>query len=151
MQMNNILTYEEEQLLQSVIDEQMLTDKRMIPQNTESILVDSISSRFSSADWYNNVKSKEVLNGFDEIKKNSENYVTEIEYNEDFRNIKVIADREKLPEGSISMLDDTVLKIISQAMAYQIYTVEGQKLKITIICSDNEEVVFQSDFPIVIE
>ena len=49
------------------------------------------------------------------------------------------------------MLDDTVLKIISQAMAYQIYTVEGQKLKITIICSDNEEVVFQSDFPIVIE
>lgn len=97
------------------------------------------------------VKSKEVLNGFDEIKKNSENYVTEIEYNEDFRNIKVIADREKLPEGSISMLDDTVLKIISQAMAYQIYTVEGQKLKITIICSGNEEVVFQSDFPIVIE
>lgn len=97
------------------------------------------------------VKSKEVLNGFDEIKKNSENYVTEIEYNEDFRNIKVIADREKLPEGSISIFDDTVLKIISQAMAYQIYTVEGQKLKITVICSDNDEVVFQSDFPIVIE
>ncbi|MBR3788635.1 MAG: hypothetical protein IKJ86_01460, partial [Clostridia bacterium] len=75
----------------------------------------------------------------------------EIEYNEDFRNIKVIADREKLPEGSISIFDDTVLKIISQAMAYQIYTVEGQKLKIIVICSDNDEVVFQSDFPIVIE
>lgn len=97
------------------------------------------------------VKSKEVLNGFEEIKSNAENYVTEIEYDDDFRNIKVTADREKLPEGSISILDNTVLKIISYAMAYQIYTVDGQKLKITVICSDNEEVVFQSDFPIVIE
>ena len=97
------------------------------------------------------VKSKEVLDGFQKIKENEKNYVTEIEYNEDFRNIKVIADREKLPETSISLLDDTVLDIISYAMVYQIYTVEGQKLKITVICSDNEEVVFQSDFPIVIE
>ena len=97
------------------------------------------------------VKSKEVLDGFQKIKENEKNYVTEIEYNEDFRNIKVIADRENIPETSISLLDDTVLDIISYAMVYQIYTVEGQKLKITVICSDNEEVVFQSDFPIVIE
>lgn len=97
------------------------------------------------------VKSKEVLNGFDEIKKDTENYVTEIEYDEDFRNIKVTADRTKIPDGSISLFDDTVLKIISQAMAYQIYTVEGQKLKITVICSDNEEVVFESEFPIIVE
>jgi hypothetical protein len=97
------------------------------------------------------VKSKEVLNGFDEIKKNSENYVTEIEYNEDFRNIKVIADREKLPEGSISMLDDTVLKIISQAMAYQIYTVEGQRVNITVINSESEEVLKTVSYPVVIQ
>ncbi len=97
------------------------------------------------------VKSKEVLNGFDEIKNNTENYVTDIEYDDDFRNIKVIADREKIPEGSINFLNDTVIKVISHAMAYQIYTVDGQKLKITVICSDNEEVVFESEFPIVIE
>ncbi len=97
------------------------------------------------------VKSKEVLSGFEEIKENTENYVTEIEYDEDFRNINVTADREKIPDGSISLFDNTVLNIISEAMAYQIYTVEGQKLKITVICSDNDEVVFQSDFPIVVE
>jgi hypothetical protein len=97
------------------------------------------------------IKSKDVLSGFEEIKKNTDNYVTEIEYDEDFRNIKVIADREKLPDGSIAILDDTVLKIISQAMAYQIYTVDGQKLKITVVCSDNEEVVFESEFPIIVE
>lgn len=97
------------------------------------------------------VKSKDVLSGFEEIKKNTENYVTEIEYNEDFRNIKVTANREKLPEDTISLFDDTVLKIISAAMAYQIYTVDGQKLKITVICSDNEEVVFESEFPIIVE
>ncbi len=97
------------------------------------------------------IKSNEVLNGFEEIKNNTENYVTEIEYDEDFRNIKVIADREKLPEGSISLFDDTVLKVISQAMAYQIYTIEGQKVKVSVICSDNEEVVFESQFPIVVE
>ncbi len=98
-----------------------------------------------------NIKSKEVLSGFEEIKNNTDNYVTEIEYDEDFRNINVTADREKIPDGSISLFDDTVLSIIAEAMAYQIYTVEGQKLKITVICSDNDEVVFQSEFPIVVE
>ena len=97
------------------------------------------------------VKASEVLSGFDEIKNNTENYVTDIKYDEDFRDIKVTANREKLPEGSISLFDDTVLKIISYAMAYQIYTVEGQKVKIAVICSDNEEVVFESQFPIVVE
>lgn len=97
------------------------------------------------------IKSKEVLSGFEEIINNTENYVTDIKYDEDFRDIKVTADREKLPEGSISLFDDTVLKVISYAMAYQIYTVEGQKVKIAVICSDNYEVVFESQFPIVVE
>ena len=97
------------------------------------------------------VKSKDVLQGFDEIKNNSENYVTEIEYDEDFRNLKVTADREKIPEEGISFIDDTVIAVISEAMAYQIYTVDGQKLKISVICSDNEEVVFESEFPIIVE
>ncbi len=97
------------------------------------------------------VKSKEVLSGFEEIKKSTENYVTDIEYDEDFRNIKVIAERDKIPDGSISLFDNTVINIISEAMVYQIYTVDGQKLKITVICSDNEEVVFESEFPIIVE
>ncbi|MBE6748667.1 MAG: hypothetical protein E7557_05490 [Ruminococcaceae bacterium] len=97
------------------------------------------------------IKSKDAIKSFDEIKNDTENYVTDINYDDDFRNIKVIADREKLPEGSISVLDDVVLKIVSQAMAYQIYTVEGQNVKISVICSDNEEVVFETAFPIVIE
>ena len=97
------------------------------------------------------IKSKDTKNGFDEIKNDTENYVTDIEYDNDFRNIKVIADRDKLPEGSISIFDDVVLKIVSQAMAYQIYTVEGQSAKISVVASDDNEVIYETSFPIVIE
>lgn len=49
------LSNEEQVLLQQAIDESF------IPENSPTVLLDTISSRFSSAEWYNKVKEKKVI------------------------------------------------------------------------------------------
>ncbi len=95
------------------------------------------------------IEAKVVLTAFEEKKNNTENYITDIEYNEDFRNIKVIADREKLPED-FNFLDDTLISVVADAMAYQIYTTAGQKLTISVVASDDNTEILKATFPVVI-
>ena len=95
------------------------------------------------------LESKVVLAAFEEKKNNTENYIIDIEYNEDFRNVKVIADREKLPED-FNFLDDTLISIVADAMAYQIYTTMGQKVTINVVTSDDNTEILKATFPVVI-
>ena len=96
------------------------------------------------------VKSKPVKDAYAEIISNTENYVTDIKYNDDFRNVKVFADKSKLPE-EFSNFEETLLKIMGFAMAYQIYTTEGQSVTITVLNNENEEVIKTASYPVVIE
>lgn len=95
------------------------------------------------------LKSKPVLEGFDTVKNNAENYVTDIKYDEDFRNLIIFADREKTPE-EIADFDDTLVLVMGYAMVYQMYTVEGQSVKITVVDSESEEVLKTVSYPMVI-
>ncbi len=97
-----------------------------------------------------NVKSKPVIDAFNGLIKDAENFVTDIKYDSDFRNVKVYAQKDKVPE-ELSDYDATLLKIMSPAMAYQIYTVEGQRVNITVINSESEEVLKTVSYPVVIQ
>ena len=96
------------------------------------------------------IKSKDVIAEFDKLINDTENYVTDIKYDEDFRTVNVFADRKKIPE-QFSDFDDTILSVMGSAMAYQIYTIEGQSVTINVIYSDNNETFKTVSFPIIIE
>ena len=96
------------------------------------------------------IKSEPVKENFNAVISNEENYVTDIKYNDDFRNIKVFAQKEKLPE-SFTDFDETLLAIMGSAMAYQIYTKEGQSVTITVSDAETEEVIKEVSYPVVIQ
>ena len=97
------------------------------------------------------LKSKDVTAKFTELINDSENYITDIKYDDDFRNVTVYADREKIPQISIESVDINIVTIAGITLLYQMYTVEGESLKITTVYSDTEEVVKVDSFPMVIQ
>lgn len=96
------------------------------------------------------IKSKDVIAEFDKLINDTENYVTDIKYDDDFRTVDIFVDREKTPE-QLSDFDNVILSVMGSAMAYQIYTIEGQSVIINIIYSDNNETFKTVSFPIIIE
>lgn len=54
---SSVLTREEENLLSEVLEEV----HQEIPRNSDSLLVDETTSRFSSAVWYDKIKEKQVI------------------------------------------------------------------------------------------
>lgn len=93
------------------------------------------------------VKSKPVKDAYAEIISDTENYVTDIKYDDDFRNVKVYADKSKLPE-EFTDFEETLLNVMGHAMAYQIYTTDGQSLTITVLNNENEEVIKTVTYPV---
>ena len=96
------------------------------------------------------IKSKDVIAEFDKLINDTENYVTDIKYDDDFRTVDIFVDREKTPE-QLSDFDNVILSVMGSAMAYQIYTIEGQSVTINVIYSDNSETFKTVSFPIIIE
>lgn len=97
-----------------------------------------------------NLKSKSVKDTFKAVIDDTENYVTDIKYDDDFRNVKVYADKSKLPE-EFTDFEETLLNVMGHAMAYQIFTTEGQSVTITVLNNENEEVLKSVSYPVVIE
>ena len=95
-------------------------------------------------------KSKPVIETYASVKEDAENFVTDIKYDEDFRNVKVYAEKEKVPQ-EFSDYDATLLKIMGTAMAYQIYTLEGQSVNITVLSADSGEILKTVSYPVVIQ
>ncbi len=96
------------------------------------------------------IKSKPVKDAYNDIINIAENYVTDIKYDDDFRNVKVYAEKDKVPE-EFSDFDATLIKIMGSAMAYQIYTTEGQSVNITVFDAENEEILKTVSYPVVLE
>lgn len=92
-------------------------------------------------------KAQEVYDMFDEIIA-AGSFVEDITYNEDFRVVKVIVDRE----GFDAIGKDTqrlqLMTIGAYAMSYQIFLDEGQKTTVIAVCSDNQEEVMAITLPI---
>ena len=92
-------------------------------------------------------KAQEVYDMFDEIIA-AGSFVEDITYNEDFRVVKVIVDRE----GFDAIGKDTqrlqLMTIGAYAMSYQIFLDEGQKTTVIAVCSDNQQEVMAITLPI---
>lgn len=92
-------------------------------------------------------KAQEVYDMFDEIIA-AGSFVEDITYNEDFRVVKVIVDRE----GFDAIGKDTqrlqLMTIGAYAMSYQIFLDEGQKTTVIAVCSDTQEEVMAITLPI---
>ena len=92
-------------------------------------------------------KAQEVYDMFDEIIA-AGSFVEDITYNEDFRVIKVIVDRD----GFDAIGKDTqrlqLMTIGAYAMSYQMFLDEGQKTTVIAVCSDNQEEVMAITLPI---
>ena len=92
-------------------------------------------------------KAQEVYDMFDEIIA-AGSFVEDITYNEDFRVVKVIVDRE----GFDAIGKDTqrlqLMTIGAYAMSYQMFLDEGQKTTVIAVCSDNQEEVMAITLPI---
>lgn len=97
------------------------------------------------------VKAKDVYTEFDRLKNDTENYIADITYDEDFRDVTIVADLNNLPQ-EVSAFDDEIIWVAAATMAYQMYTVEGQSVKITILSPDTGVTVIEEfTFPMVIE
>ena len=92
-------------------------------------------------------KAQEVYDMFDEI-IDAGSFVEDITYNEDFRVVKVIVDRE----GFAAIGKDTqrlqLMTIGAYAMSYQMFLDEGQKTTVIAVCSDTQEEVMAITLPI---
>lgn len=58
---DNVLTQEEENLLNTVLENENTDSKYTIPENSKSILVEETTSRFSGAMWFDKVRSTKVI------------------------------------------------------------------------------------------
>ncbi len=92
-------------------------------------------------------KAQEVYDNFDKIIA-AGSFVEDITYNEDFRTIKVIVDRD----GFDAIGEDTqrlqLMTIGAYAMSYQMFLNEGQKTTVIAVYSDTEEEAMVMTLPI---
>lgn len=101
---------------------------------------------FSKQEHENFLKDKkaEVIKKFKDYEKNPEHYVDSIEYDDDFRNLKIYVNKD-LYDSTGSTTGNIV--VASAALSYQIYLEEGQKVVAKIIYSGTEEVVSTFTLP----
>lgn len=89
-------------------------------------------------------KKADVLKKFKDYEENQEHYVESIEYDDDFRNIKVYVDKDLyLTTGTTT---GNVI-VASAVLSYQMFLESGQKTNVEVIYSETEEVVSKFTLP----
>ncbi len=109
------------------------------------IVLDMTESAYSKLKQLKGDEAKEQITSV----KNDENcYAAEITFDDDLRNIILKADFEKLNGAEVSPYDDTVLKVVSYAMIYQLFTVEGQSVTVKVISNSDNSLLGEYKFPL---
>ncbi len=114
-------------------------------ETANTIILEMTESAYSEL---KKIKTEEAKKKILAVTEDEKYYATEITYNDDFRNVVVKVDVEKLNGGKTSPYDDTVLKIVSYSMMYQIFTVEGQSVNIKLLSNADDTVLGEYKFPI---
>ena len=95
-----------------------------------------------------NNSDKVVLRRLDEIFKeyeeNDEHYVDSVEFDDDFRNLKVYVDKDKYSSTATATSD---IIVASAALSYQMFLEDGQKTVVEVVYSGTEEVVSTFSLP----
>ena len=75
---------------------------------------------------------------FKKYEDDESSYVDSVEYDEDFRNLKLFVNKEKYGESGSTTGN---IVIASAALSYQMFLEDGQKVSVQVIYSDTQEVV----------
>lgn len=141
-------TAKEEAIVRIAVDKSALADSESFIQSMKDYGAEV--NDISGADGYLLVFSKsehekllqdkydETVKKFKEYEDNEEHYVDSVEYDEDFRNLKIYVDKE-LYDTTANTTSDIVVAAV--ALSYQIYLEDGQKTNVEVIYSGTEEVV----------
>ena len=89
-------------------------------------------------------KKSEVLKIFKEYEENDEHYVDSVEFDDDFRNLKVYVDKDKYSSTATATSD---IIVASAALSYQMFLEDGQKTVVEVVYSGTEEVVSTFSLP----
>lgn len=89
-------------------------------------------------------KKNDAIEKFKEYEDNEEHYVDSIEYDDDFRNLKIYVNKE-MYEKTGSTTGNIV--VASSALAYQMYLEQGQRTSVSVIYSETQEVVSTFTLP----
>lgn len=92
-------------------------------------------------------KYDETVKKFKEYEDDEKSYVEKVEYDEDFRNLKIFVQKEAWDATSSNMND---IVISSTALSYQLYLEDGQKTDVEIIYSGTDTVVSTFTLPMTI-
>ena len=94
-------------------------------------------------------KAQSVYASFDEIIAKG-SFVKDISYNEDFRAIKVIVERNAFDAIGKDTQRLQLITIGAYAMSYQMFLTEGQKTTVTAVYSDTQEEAMLISLPITV-
>lgn len=92
-------------------------------------------------------KSQEVIDEYELLSRKGE-YIEDIDYSEDFREIKVYVNRQKYDAVDSATQQMQLITIGAKAMSYQMFLTEGQKTLVSAVYSETEETAFTISLPI---
>ena len=101
---------------------------------------------FSEAEYKALLKDKkaETVSAFVAMEENEESYIDKIEYDEDFRKLKIYVDKDKKPEGT----NTEEISAASYALVYQTYIGEAQRTFVELYYTGEAERFNSFTFPI---
>lgn len=89
-------------------------------------------------------KKSSTEKAFDEVKNKEDSYIEKIEFNENFKDVKVFVNREKYDMAESKNLE---YSLAVKALAYQLYTGGWQSTFVKVVYSDTEELVQSFSLP----
>ena len=89
-------------------------------------------------------KKADVLKKFKDYEENQEHYVESIEYDEDFRNMKVYVNKDLYSKTGTTTGN---VIVASAVLSYQMFLESGQKTNVEVIYDGTEEVVSKFTLP----
>ena len=95
-------------------------------------------------------KREETVKAFEDLENDAESYVEKVEYDDDFRNLKIYVNKESYDKkASASALGNTFndYAIGAKAVAFQIYLEDGQRTVTEIYYTDEEEPISRFILP----
>lgn len=92
-------------------------------------------------------KSQEVIEEYKLLSQKGE-YIEDIDYSEDFREIKIYVNREKYEAVDSASHQMQLITVGAKAMSYQMFLTEGQKTVVSAVYSDTEEIALTLALPI---
>ncbi len=95
-------------------------------------------------------KREETVKAFEDLENNAESYVEKVEYDDDFRNLKIYVNKEAYDKkASASALGNTFndYAIGAKAVAFQIYLKDGQRTITEIYYTGAEEPISRFILP----